>query len=273
MIRVTDALEACAYNGGEMRRHRCWTARSIGIVLLFLLLTAGTLLAQSGSGTFSDPLRRPALDAAYWVVGRINAQGSVIPTERGVQLSLTVRNTAPFFALNLWLNCRIEGDFDAQVSYRLETWPPANGIRLGLGVHPNPLPLGSTTLHGLTGKARGLRTVISERISLARGEETLYPSGGEFYTSEINGRQARYIPTAHREGKLRVRREASHFMTAYWDPIGRLWVPTGQWSSNPQVEDAVWVTIQLWGRERSPAITVYFQDFSVEAQRLGCPAG
>lgn len=190
-----------------------------------------------------------------------------------MQFSFTVRNSAPFFALNLWLNCRIEGDFDARVSYRLETWPPANGIRMGLGVHPNPLPLGSTTLHGLTGKARGLRTVISERVSLRRGEETLHPSGGEFYTSEINGRQARYIPTAHREGKLRVRRENFNFTTEYWDPIGRLWVPTGQWSSNPQVEDDVWVTIQLWGRERSPAITVYFQDFSVEAQRLGCPSG
>lgn len=243
------------------------------IVAVTVLLQSINPLAQTGSQKFADSLLSSSLDRSHWVIGKTSVQGDIIPTERGVQFSLkAIINTAPFFALNLWLNCRIEGDFSAQVSYRLEAWPSASGIRLGLGVHPNPLPLGSTTLHGLTGRANGLRTVISERISLARGEETLYPSGGEFYTSEINGRQARLIPTAHREGKLRVRRQASNFTTEYWDPIGRLWVPTGQWSVNPEVEDAVWVTIQLWGRERSPAITVYFQDFSVEAQQLGCPS-
>ncbi|GEM_PF-3133237 len=250
------------------RRGRLWLTIST-----FLLALGAIAPAQGTLPSFTDPFDRATLDATHWVVGRTNAYGSVVPTERGVQFSFSVRNNAPLFALNLWLNCRIGGDFRAQVGYRLETWPPANGIRLGLGVHPNPLPLGSTTLHGLTGRANGLRTVVSERISLARGVETLYPNGGEFYTSEINGREARLIPTAHREGKLRVRREANNYTTEYWDPIGRLWVPTGQWSVNPEVVDDLWVTLQLWGRERSPAIVVYFQDFSVEAQRLECPSG
>lgn len=247
--------------------------RTFSALLIAILLLSIIALAQTSFQTFRDTFRSSSLDRVHWVIAKYAVQGDVTPTDKGIRFSLRqLVNTGPFYALNLWLNCRIEGDFRAQVSYRLETWPPANGIRLGLGVHPNPLPLGSTTLHGLTGNARGLRTVIAERISLKRGEDTLHPSGGEFYTSEINGRQARLIPTAHREGKLRLRREANNYTTEYWDPIARLWVPTGRWSVNPEVKDDVWVTMQLWGRERSPAIVLYFEDFSVEAERLGCAA-
>ena len=246
---------------------------AIGLLVIVLSFTSSQgLPAQSSTQSFSDDLRSETLNYARWIIGKINVRGEVFPTSDGLRLTLTVRNIAPFFALNVWLNCRIVGDFDAQIRYSLKDWPYHSGIRLGLGVHPNPLPLGSTSLHGLTGDAKGLRTVVAERISLKRGVATQYPNGGEFYIAEMNGREGRLFPTADREGQLRLTRVSNDFTAYYWDRSGKLWVPTGRWSVNPKVRDDEWLTIQLWGRERSPNITVYVTDFSIRAQQLvGCP--
>ena len=245
----------------------------LGLVLIVALLPVSLLPAQTAQTSFSDDFHNTTLDLTRWTVGKLNARGEVTPTETGLKLALSVRNTAPYFALTVWLNCRIRGDFDAQVSYRLVDWPSASGIRLGIGVSPNTqnLPLTSTTLLGPTGRAAGLRTVLSERISLKRGVNTTRSNGGEFYAAELNGRESRLFPTANREGQLRVTRQANDFTAWYWDRIGRLWIPTGRWSLNPEVKDDEWVGLQLWGSERSPNVTVLLEDFSVSAQELSCP--
>lgn len=242
-----------------------WICGLIGLMLL------GSSLSAQTTTQFSDSFHSNTLDRSHWVVGRFNVRGEVTPTVEGLRLTLAMFNHGPFYALTVWLNCRIRGDFDAQVGYRLVDWPIANGIRLGLGVHPNPLPLGSTTLHGATGKASGLRTVISERISLQAGVVTTYPGGGEFYVAELNGRENRLFPTADRSGKMRVTRVQNDFTAWYWDRGGRLWVPTGRWSLNPQVKDDEWIALQLWGYKDNPAIAILFENFSVSAASLSCP--
>jgi hypothetical protein len=247
--------------------------RSCGLALscALIALLSVNIPAQIFSESFSDDFHSATLDRTHWVVSKINAQGRVTPTEQGLRLMLTVRNIAHFFAINVWLNCRIRGDFDVQVSYSLIDWSIASGIRLGLGVHPDPLPLGSTSLHGLLGRAAGLRTAISERISLERGVDTTHPNGGEFYVAELNGRQGRLFITTDRTGILRLTRVNNDFTAWYWDRGGKLWIPTGRWSVNPELKEDEWVALQLWGYERSPNITVLLEDFSLSAQELNCP--
>jgi len=240
-----------------------------------LLALLGLALPAQTTQSFSDDFHSRTLDRTHWVIAKVNARGEVAPTEAGLRLAFRVlQNSAPFFALTIWLNCRVRGDFDARVSFRLVDWPFANGIRLGLGVSPNiaSLPLAATSLHGVFGDARGLRTVISERISLKRGADGAHPNEiGEFYVAELNGRENRLFPAFRRVGKLRVSRVANDFTAWYWDKTGGLWVPTGRWSVNPQLKDDEWVALQLWGRNESPNITVLLEDFSVSAQDLDCP--
>jgi hypothetical protein len=239
------------------------------LVGLLFAFARSPLAAQTTTQNFSDSFHSTTLDRTHWTVGKIQAHGEAIPTQDGLRLTLTPRNVTPFFALNVWLTCRIQGDFDAQVSYRLVDWPYASGIRFGMGVHPSPLPFGSTSLHGLTGNASGLRTVISERASLKPQDGIR--SGGEFYTAEVNGREGRLIPTVDRSGKLRVTRVHNEFTAYYWEAPTRVWIPTGQFSLNAQVGDDEWIAFQLWGYDESPNITVMVEDFSVSGQMLNCP--
>lgn len=244
-----------------------------GWVLVATLIATGgaTLPAQTATESFSDSFHNTTLDRTRWIIGKINVNGDVTATTEGLQLRIRIFNPGPFYALTVWLNCRIPADFDAQVSYRVVDWPIANGIRLGLGVHPNPLPLGSTSLHGLTGNNAGLRTVISERASVLPRTVTTYPNGGEFYTAELNGRESRLLITSDRAGKIRVTRVGNDFTAWYWDAASRIWFPSGRWTLNADVHDAEWIALQLWGYQQSPEIKILFENFSVSAATLSCP--
>jgi len=246
----------------------------IAIVVGFVVGGLGpSLPAQTETPSFSDDLRDRTLDRQHWNVQRFNSHGNIAATEDGLEMTLTLRNVAKFFAHNVWLDCRISGDFDARLTYELAEWPRVSGVRLGLGVHPDPMPFGSTTLHGVLGDADGKLTAISERISLGRDVESTYPSGGQFYVSEMNGRQGRLHVTTHRQGQLRISREGTTYKAWYYDDDGDLWIPTGQWSLNPSLRQDVWATIQLWGRERSPHVEVLIRDFSLTADELACQNG
>lgn len=240
------------------------------LVGLVLGATSPLSPAQTDGPSLTDDLRSRTLDRALWSVQRFHSQGAVIATEDGLQMTLTVRNVSKFFAHNVWLDCRIGGDFDARLSYELTEWPRSSGIRLGLGVHPDPKPFGSTTLHGVLGDPAGLRTVISERISAQRDTFSTYPSGGQFYIAEMNGNEGRPHVTTHNEGRLRVSREGTTYKAWYYDDGGDLWIPTGQWSVIPSLREDEWLTIQLWGRERSPNVDVLVRDFSITADELTC---
>ncbi|MFB6285087.1 MAG: hypothetical protein ABEK03_00710 [Candidatus Bipolaricaulia bacterium] len=245
------------------------------LTVLAIALAVGVigppLPAQTEGPSFADDLRGSTLDRQQWDVERFKSRGDIVATEDGLRMEFTVRNVADFFAHNVWLNCRISGDFDARLSYELTKWPRDSGIRLGLGVHPNPKPFGSTTLHGVFGDPSGKRTAIAERISLKRGAASTYPSGGQFYLSEMNGREGRLFVTTDMEGQVRISRENTTYKAWYYDDGGDLWIPTGQWSVHPDLREDEWATIQLWGRESSPNVEVLVRDFSLNADELECP--
>lgn len=247
---------------------RRWLIAGALIVLLSFSLTAQTTIES-----LSDTFHSATLDTARWVVGKVHAQGAATPSLEGLQLTLTPRNVNSFFGLDVWLNCRIPGEFDAQVSYRLVDWPFASGIRVGLGVHPKPLPLGSTSLHGTTADASGgILTAISARASIKSqaDPEPLF-SGGEFYIAETNGRENRPVNTSDRSGKLRINRVKNEIVAWYWDPGSRVWIPTGRLSLNSDINKDEWIALELWGYNDSPNVKVILENFSISAQTLTCP--
>ena len=242
----------------------------VALVGVVLGVASPLLPAQTDQPSFSDDFRDRTLDRELWSVQRFQSRGEITATDDGLQMSLSVRNVSKFFAHNVWFDCRLSGDFDARLTYELTEWPRASGIRLGLGVHPDPKPFGSTTLHGVLGDPNGLRTAISERVSLKRNENSTYPSGGQFYVAEMNGREGRFHVTTHEQGRLRISREGTTYKAWYYDDQGDLWIPTGQWSVISELREDEWVTIQLWGRERSPQVDVLVRDFSITADELAC---
>ncbi len=250
------------------RKGQAFVLSAVGLLFLLGGITPAANVAQ---GEFSDSFRERTLNRQKWAVEPFDSHGQVTPTEAGLELTFTRTNTADFFAHTVWLKCRISGDFDARISYKLNTWSRRSGINLGLGVHPDPKPFGSTTLHGIFDDPTGLRTVISERVSLGRDNMFGYRPG-EFYLSEMSGQVGRPFTTTHRDGQLRLKRDGFRYKAMYWDPEGDLWVPSGQWTINPEIvaEEDVWVVIQLWGRNETPPIKLRVRDFSLTADSLGC---
>lgn len=242
--------------------------RYLGSVsLLLIILVAGTTAQQTAS-TFSDNFHSTTLDSTHWRQASTRAIGTVKPTMQGLEVSLKFGNQPPFFAKNLWLACRIRGDFDAQVSYRLLEWPRSNGVRLGLGVLPKALPLGSTNLLGMNGRERGLSNAITERIDALQGEIAGQPGGGDFHVGDFNGRFTQFIPTGNPVGKLRLARVGTTF-TAYYLQ-GKDWSPLGIWSV-VNTEDE-WLAIQLWSTHLlRDQVKVRLENFSISATGLDCP--
>lgn len=270
-VRVQERYQSGCMGLIDMRWLR-WSAvlLSIGLLTGIAMGTLQLTAPAQSQERLGDDLQDTQLDR-HWVIGNFRARGRVTATSDGLRMTLTRRNVAKYFAHTVWLNCRIDGDFDARVSYELEEWPLTKGIRLGIGFHPDPRPLGSTTLLGKFGEGDGLRTVISERLGLERDADMTHPSGGEFYSAEVNGRQTRFFPTRDDEGELRVTRTGNELKAWHWDEGGHLWIPSGQWSVNPQLaREEEWVAFQLWGFESSPEISVLLTDFSISAQGLGC---
>jgi len=242
--------------------------RAAALFALLVLLAVWGTFAQQGQATFSDNLHNTTLDSSHWKVGKLNVVGSVSPTGQGLQFTLSLRNVANFFAETVWLTCRIRGDFSAQIGFQLLDWPANNGIGLGIGVRPQALPLGSTTLHGVTGKQRSTRAAIAELVNLKRNQDSSQPGGGNFYLGEFNGNRTFLTPTGRSSGILRITRVKDKFTAFYWD--GRLWVPLGFWSETIKAEDE-WLALQLWGFTSSPNIKVTLENFSITAAGLDCP--
>ena len=266
---VTVLTARCRYDKtqGVIRMRMASITRATALSALLISLLALGVLAQQSGTTFSDSFHNRALDNTHWKAGKVNAFGGITATAQGLQMTLSSRNATDFFAETLWLTCRISGDFSAQVDFNLLDWQAYNGVRLGIGVRPNALPLGSTALNGTNGKTSGLRGAIAERLSLVPGQASAQPSGGEFYVGEFNGIPTFFVPTGRPSGKLRMARVQSLYTSYYWD--GKLWVAVGSWAPTSGVED-VWLALQLWGYESSPGVQTVLENFSITANALNC---
>jgi hypothetical protein len=107
----------------------------------------------------------------------------VSETGQQIRIELTAASandpSAGLFAAGIGGTCVLRGDFDMQVDYALATWPPGNGVRVGLA-----------TSYG-----------IVQRTADPGVPEKYLVSFGTFVTG--------ITPTSDSNGALRLRREGS----------------------------------------------------------------
>jgi hypothetical protein len=208
-----------------------------GLLLLFLLGqdSAG---AQAG---FSDSFHSTSLDDTLWAA-QIGGRGSIDPRTDGLHMTLTADNSGALFRQDVWSRCKVQGDFDAQVEYRLTTWPPANGTRLGLGAWRSPAP---PDFMGRWSEVGG------PELYAALMADGTYATG----TSDIAGR-------------LRLARTG--------DTLAGYFYSSGTWvllhsDSDAQYATGAFISLSIWGHNGTPGVEAVWENFSVTADAIACP--
>lgn len=216
---------------------------AIPVVVVTLLLVCAAAPGQAQTG-FSDSFHSTSLDNTAWGtgIGGHEGIGTITPQTDGLHMTLTSDNTATVFRQDVNSVCKVQGDFDAQVEYRVLTWPPANGIRLGLGAWPGYAPADL----------------------MVRQSDSL---GAELYlTLMADGANA--TNTTDSTGRLRLTRTG--------DSLAGYFYSSGSWvllhsHADPQYAAAATISLSMWGHDSTPGVEAVWENFSVTADALACP--
>ena len=91
----------------------------------------------------SDSFAAAAIDRNVWGWYGTNQPDNVAFSQSGGALNVSVSSTATNnFNASLGTRCKVRGDFDATLSYRLVEWPATNGVWVSL---MQPTPAASTS--------------------------------------------------------------------------------------------------------------------------------
>lgn len=173
-------------------------------------------------------------------------------TEINQQLELTHTANAKestghnFFAAQYSSQCRLSGDFDIQVSYRLLTWPNANGVRVGLSVDDN--------------------TDMTENFPVLRFNSGL--GNSESYATNFYVVNT-LVSTQDTEGKLRLERRGNS-LSGYYMKMGN-WVLLHT-DTMPTYD--VYFSVQSWSHSYTygkQETKIAFDNFMINAGSLICP--
>jgi hypothetical protein len=224
--------------------------RLTAVAVLFVASAAVLPVASSGARAgnphtgpqlpyrISDSFDGSSLNAAVWVTDQ-QSDG----TSQGVQdgsLRLTASNAASSgFHDGILTHCQAVGDFDAQIRFRLSTWPADNNVSLAVNA-PN---LGNTFVQSAVG---------GDVFGLF-----VQPSG--FIT----------IPASVRRGELRLSRRGD--LTSAYVRSGR----TRQWHQIAQFSgstSATWVGVAIWNISDfgGQPVSVQVDSFRLDAAALSC---
>lgn len=160
-----------------------------------------------------------------WSVVTAGSGPTVVPSGQGVTMTIPADargdgtdqiwngdNGPDTIAAGLRSGCRVQGDFDLVVAFDLDTWPAANGLRVGLGVDADDAELSTV-----------------QRTSLGAGADSAFdvPGGGtDLYVTGIADHGiSELIPTQDRRGRLRIVRLGSTVQGYYWHE--ETWLPIG----------------------------------------------
>jgi DNA-binding SARP family transcriptional activator len=129
-----------------------------------------------------DDFERPGADPHLWYVDD-HGTGAVEATEHDGRLELSVAPQSVAgkgrFDTRYGTLCRVRGDFDARVDYKLLSWPPGNGVSLTLGAYLGSwLPPNDFMWVSRAGAATGGTETYSTQVrSNARAFATLDTTG------------------------------------------------------------------------------------------------
>ncbi len=223
------------------------------LVTLLSLLTAGLLLTSTSTVTAQvlyDDFNDNTLDPLLWTV----SEGGIGPTITETNQRLEIASPEDSmdgpdgmcFAQYTSV-CLLRGDYDVQVDYQLLTWPPGNGVRVGLNTQ-----IGTT-----------------ERDSFG----TPADFGGQprevYLTHFADGFQG-MTRTTDLSGKLRQAR-SGNTVTGYYYSISGDWVAI---HTGPAAMDDVNFSLASWTHDYAfidQAVKVAFDNVIVNQGQLICP--
>jgi hypothetical protein len=196
----------------------------------------------------TDKFEDTALNSGMWHIAG-HGQGVEV-AERNARLEFSIApEVAPQANFGVeehyGTQCRLVGDFDARVQFKLLTWPPANGTYLQFGAY---FPVNGT----------------AEQVS--RQGRWVSGAGWDAYTSSLGW--GHIAATSDMTGALRLRREGG-VLSGYYR-AGREWIRLGsERSPHPtQLLLGLSSNAEQFGHT---AASVAFDNFSATADDVECP--
>ena len=220
-----------------------------GVLRLVVVAALGASLLPSAASAarvsrtrVDDLFSQSAIDTHTWFVG---FPATMTITQAGGKLSMSVAADAVdgFFG-DISTNCKARGDFDAQVSFRLNEWPPINAVWVSL----------------FAGELGG---VNAYRASVPAGEWY-----GGFFPPDEGG----IVNTTDRRGVLRLVRLGTT-ATAYYQRHGA-WVEI---ASGTAAADDTSIAVAVFNASGNGSfggrpVRVTFDSFHLEADEIVCAA-
>ena len=213
-----------------------------------LLFLPGPAAAEP---VLSDDFNDNAINSSLWKAVSSGSGPTVFEINQRLEIALPAHSandpSAPIFSAGYSSVCRLRGDFDVQVDYRLLTWPSRNGVRIGLN---------SSTLGGVS------------RISGGNGDGF----GAEVYLTNFVQGCCGIIGTTDQAGKLRLVRAGTTVSGHYFNSANGTWVRIG--SSSASSEDSV-ISLAAWSHDANftnQDVRIAFDNFAINQGQLTCLA-
>ncbi|MCX8031673.1 MAG: hypothetical protein N3A59_08885 [Thermodesulfovibrionales bacterium] len=220
------------------------------LIMLFFLFSGKTAYAFILYDDFNNNLINSSLWSDY-----ILGNGPIISeANKRIEITLPTNSTGVVFGAGYKSICQLSGDFDIQVDYMLLTWPPENGVRVGLNA------------------------IYSDEISYQVERVSFGPTGDfswiqerEVYLTHFEDGVKGIKGTNDTSGKLRLKRIGNTFYGYYLDPnINWQTIHAGP----APVDNEVNFGIAAWSHEANFAhqeVKVAFDNFIVNDGELICP--
>jgi hypothetical protein len=224
-----------------------WVRRLlVGCSVVLALFSTNPALAAEAAGDHHGwlALNQSNVDRGHWEFGI--AGTGVLDQVQGGQLQITIPGgTIPdpvqgFINVGMVTRCVVRGDYDVQVDYTLESWPPANGVQVLFGDAP---PVNSH--------------------SIARGQ---YPNDA-YLSFDSSAQVVAIAPTSDLQSTVRMIRNGA-IVTTFFLANGE-WVPL--LSSPTQTGDTPFAIAALSFSTVTQEVKVSFSNFEVNAGQVVCP--
>lgn len=213
---------------------------------VLLAFSASPVMAAEDAGQHHGwlAINQNNLDRGHWEFGI--AGSGVGDAIQGGQLQITIPSgTVPdpqqgFINVGMVSRCFVRGDYDVQVDYTLEEWPPVNGVQVLFGDAP------PVNAH-----------------SIARGQ---YPN--EAYLSFDPAQPVAAIaPTSDLQSSVRMVRNGAIVTTLFL--ADGVWVPLLSWPT--QTGDTPFAIAALSFSPVAQEVKVAFSNFEVNQGQVICP--
>jgi hypothetical protein len=219
------------------------------LVVAVLMICLGLLYpALSQAGTISDDFDGAVINPGLW---QPFAESQAVRVfQQGGELRIQIDGGSVDHGAGINGKFRLKGDFDASVDYRLISWPPTNGVRLGFEGGPND------------------NGFMVKRVSFGPDEQPIQKEDYMAFFTDDSQWYGNLVPTADPQGSLRLTR-VGEVLTGYYKQ-NNAWLPIAahDYSGSGYIE---WVDFGLWAIGNPPAgqnVEIAFNNFQLTYDQL-----